>query len=70
MSKPLPARHHTAIWKRYVAALKRRGFLLIRLDKNTTWLADNAAALAATPAFSDVAIQFCVSVTVLFTLPL
>jgi len=51
-------------------ALKRRGSLLIWLDKDMVWLAPKAGRLGRPPVFSDAAIQFCLMVKVLFGLPL
>jgi len=60
MSKPSPARYRTTNWSSYTASLRKRGSLLIWLDKDMTWLA----------VFSDAAIQFCLTIKVLFELPL
>ncbi len=57
MSKPTPARYRTTNWSDYNGALRKRGSLLIWLDKEMTWL-----ALHDGPAeFSDAAIQFCLA---------
>jgi hypothetical protein len=39
MNKPSPARYRTTNWSNYTAALRKRGSLLIWLDKDMTWLA-------------------------------
>ena len=39
MSKPSPTRYRTTNWSSYTAALRKRGSLLIWLDKEMTWLA-------------------------------
>ena len=39
MSKPTAARYRTTNWSRYNVSRKKRGSLLIWLDKNMTWLA-------------------------------
>ncbi|QRZ12841.1 IS5 family transposase [Paracoccus methylovorus] len=70
MSKPEPARYHTTNWKSYNEALKRRGSLLIWLDKDMVWRAAKAGRNGRPPVFSDAAIQFCLMVKVLFGLPL
>ncbi len=49
------------------AALRRRGSLLIWLDKEMTWLVPPDGSPAV---FSDAAIQFCLTIKVLFKLPL
>ncbi len=70
MSKPVPARYRTTNWKSYNDALKRRGSLLIWLDRDMLWLAPKAGRSGRPPVFSDAAIQFCLMVKVLFGLPL
>jgi hypothetical protein len=70
MTKPEPARYRTTNWKSYNDALRRRGSLLIWLDKDMTWLANRAGRPGRPPVFSDAAIQFCLMVKVLFGLPL
>lgn len=70
MTKPEPARYRTTNWKSYNDALRRRGSLLIWLDKDMTWLANRAGRPGCPPVFSDAAIQFCLMVKVLFGLPL
>ena len=70
MTKPEPARYRTTNWKPYNDALRRRGSLLIWLDKDMTWLANRAGRPGRPPVFSDAAIQFCLMVKVLFGLPL
>ena len=39
MSKPDRTRYRTTNWSDYNAALRKRGSLLIWLDKDMTWLA-------------------------------
>ena len=70
MTRPSPARYRTTNWKSYNDALKRRGSLLIWLDKDMVWLAPKAGQNGRPPVFSDAAIQFCLMVKVLFGLPL
>ena len=70
MTKPEPARYRTTNWKSYNAALRRRGSLLIWLDRDMAWLASGAGRPGRPPVFSDAAIQFCLMVKVLFGLPL
>ena len=70
MSKPEAVRYRTTNWKSYNDALRRRGSLLIWLDKDMAWLANKAGRLGRLPVFSDAAIQFCLMVKVLFGLPL
>ncbi|MDP3196177.1 IS5-like element ISPam2 family transposase [Tabrizicola sp.] len=70
MTRPDPARYRTNNWKSYNEALKRRGSLLIWLDKDMTWLAPKAGGNGRPPVFSDASVQFCLMVKVLFGLPL
>nr|BAH89543.1 ISSpo9 transposase [uncultured bacterium] len=45
MSKPEPARYRTTNWKSYNDALKRRGSLLVWLDRDMDWLAPKELCL-------------------------
>ena len=70
MSKPSPARYRTTNWSSYNAFLRKRGSLLIWVDKDMTWRAPHDGRPGRPPAFSDAAIQFCLSIKILFKLPL
>ncbi|WP_037372424.1 IS5/IS1182 family transposase, partial [Salipiger mucosus] len=70
MSKPKPARYRTTNWSAYNAALRKRGSLLIWLDKEMVWHAPHEGRPGRPPVFSNAAIQFCLSIKVLFKLPL
>jgi Transposase DDE domain len=70
MSKPSPARYRTTNWSSYSATLRKRGSLLIWLDKKMTWLAQHDGSPGRPAAFPDAAIQFCLSFKVLFKLQL
>ena len=70
MSKPTAARYRTTNWSSYNSALRKRGSVLIWLDKDMTWLAPREGRPGRPPIFSNAAIQFCLSVKVLFKLPL
>ncbi|KAA8605769.1 transposase, partial [Salipiger aestuarii] len=59
MSKPSPARYRTTNWSSYNASLRKRGSLLIWVDKDMTWHAPRDGRLGRPPVFSDAAIQFC-----------
>ena len=52
------------------ASLRKRGSLLIWLDKDMTWLAPRDGSPGRPAVFSDAAIQFCLTIKVLFKLPL
>jgi hypothetical protein len=47
MSKPKTARYRTTNWKSYNEALRRRGSLLIWLDKDMFWLAPKRRGVLA-----------------------
>ena len=70
MSKPKPARYRTTNWSAYNSALCQRGSLLIWLDKEMAWHAPHEGRSGRPPVFSNAAIQFCLSIKVLFKLPL
>ena len=70
MSKPVPARYRTTNWSSYNAALRRRGSLLVWLDRDMEWLAPKRGRPGRPETFSDAAIQFCLSIKVLFGLAL
>ena len=70
MSKLKPARYRTTNWSTYNDALRKRGSLLIWLDKEMTWHAPHEGRPGRPPVFSNAAIQFCLSIKVLFKLPL
>ncbi len=69
MSKLSAARNHTTNLPGYNAALRKHGSLLIWLDKEMTWLAPPDGNPGRPAAFSDAAIQFCLTIKVLFKLP-
>ena len=70
MSKPPPAGYRTTNWSGYNASLRKRGSLLIRVDKGMSWLAPREGRPGRPAVFSDAAIQFCLSIKILFKLPL
>jgi len=70
MSKPKPARYRTTNWSDHNAALRKRGSLLIWLDKAMAWHAPHEGRPGRPPVLSDAAIRFCLSIKVLFKLPL
>jgi hypothetical protein len=70
MSKPTPVRYHTTNWSEYNAALRRRGSLLVWLDREMEWSAPKRGRPGRPQTFSDAAIQFCLSIKVLFGLAL
>ena len=70
MSKPSAARYRTTNWPEYNAALRRRGSLLVWLDRRMEWSAPKRVRPGRPETFSDAAIQFCLSIKVLFGLAL
>jgi len=50
--------------------LRKRGSLLIWLAKDMTWLAPHDGSPGRPAVFSDAAIQFCLTIKVVFKLPL
>ena len=70
MTKPTPVRYCVTNWSAYKAALRRRGSLLIWVDREMTWHGSRDGRPGRPAVFSDAAIQFCLSVKVLFKLPL
>ena len=70
MSKPSAARYRTTNWSSYTAALRKRGSLMIWLDRDMIWLAPHDGSPGRPAMFSDTAIQFCLTIKVLFKLPL
>jgi hypothetical protein len=70
MSKPSPARYRTTNWPEYNAALRRRGSLLVWIDREMEWSAPKRGRPGRPETFSDAAIQFCLAIKVLFGLAL
>ena len=70
MSKPAPTRYRTTNWPEYNAALRRRGSLMVWLDREMEWCAPKRGRPGRPETFSDAAIQFCLSIKVLFGLAL
>jgi hypothetical protein len=70
VSKPSPTRYRTTNWSSYTSALRKRGSLLIWLDKDMIWLAPHDGSPGCPARFSEAAIQFCVTIKVQFKLPL
>jgi hypothetical protein len=68
--KPAPQKYRTTNWKTYNEALKSRGSLLIWLDPTMKWHGQSSGKRGRSQAFSDEAIQFCLSIMCLFKLPL
>ena len=58
----------TTNWPSYSQALKRRGSLMVWLDPEMAWFAAPGGKAGHPGRFSAAAIQFCLSVKVLFGL--
>ncbi|SUX28742.1 IS5 family transposase [Chromobacterium vaccinii] len=70
MTKPAPKRYRTTNWKAYNQALIRRGSLSVWFDTTMSWQATPQGKRGRTQTYSDVAIQFCLTIKNLFGLPL
>jgi hypothetical protein len=70
MPKPSPIRYRTTNWSDYNAALRKRGSLSIWFDPEMVWHADKTGKRGRPETFSDAAIQTCLTLKVLFGLPL
>lgn len=70
MSKPAPTRYRTLNWSSYNAALRERGPLTVWFDPRAPWHAAPSGRRGAQPVYSDAAIHACLTVKVLFGLPL
>ncbi|EYD78391.1 Mobile element protein [Rubellimicrobium mesophilum DSM 19309] len=70
MSKPSPARYRTTNWPGYNASLRQRGSLLVWLDREMEWSAPKLGRPGRPQTFSEAAIQFGLSIKVLFGLAL
>lgn len=70
MPEPGSLRYRTTNWSDYNKSLRKRGSLLVWIDRDMEWLADRSGKRGRPEVFSDAAIQFCLSVNVLFGLPL
>ena len=64
-----PPRYRTPNWSSFTVTLGRRGSVLIWLDKDMTWLAPHDGRPGRPAAFLDAAIQFCLTIKVLFKAP-
>ena len=70
MSLWKPTTYKTKNWSYYNDALKQRGSLSIWFDAETPWKAKLSGQHGRQKAYSDVAIQSCLTLEVLFGLPL
>ncbi len=70
MPKPDAIRYRTTKWSEYNASLKRRGSLSIWFDPEMAWHAGRTGKRGHPDTFSDSAVQTCLTLKVLFGLPL
>ena len=70
MPKPSPIRYRTTNWSDYNAALRKRGSLSVWFDPEMVWHAGKTGKRRRPETFSDAAIQTCLTLKVLFGLPL
>ena len=70
MGKPSLARDRTTDRSSCNASLRKRGSLLIWVDKDMIWRAPLDGRPGRPAVVSDAAIQFCLSIKILFILPL
>ena len=57
-------------WPWYITALKQRGSISIWFDPEMSWHAPQTGKRVRKPEFSDAAIQVCLTMKVLFGMPL
>ena len=70
MSNWTPTTYKTKNWSDYNRALKQRGSLSIWFDAEMAWAAKPSGHRGRQQAYSDAAIQTCLTIKVLFGLPL
>ncbi len=70
MSSWAPTNYKTNNWSDYNQALKRRGSLSIWFDAEMAWMAQPSGKRGRQQTYSDAAIQTCLTLKVLFSLPL
>lgn len=70
MPKPTPTRYRTTNWSTYNASLRQRGSLSVWFDPDMVWHAEKSGKRRRPETFSEAAIQTCLTLKVLFGLPL
>src|SRR6056297_1459423 len=70
MSGPIPPSYKTKNWPAYNEALKQRGSLTIWFDPDMLWVPPPTGKRGRQPRYSDAAIQTCLTMKVLFGMPL
>ena len=70
MSSWAPTKHKTTNWSTYNDALKRRGSLSVWFDPEMIWTPRPSGKRGRQQRFSDAAIQTCLTLKVMFGMPL
>lgn len=70
MPRPFPPKYRTTNWPEYNAALRQRGSLDVWFDPEMQWLSAPCGRPGRPARFSDSAIELCLTLKVLFNLPL
>lgn len=70
MSSWAPTKYKTTNWSSYNCALKRRGSLTIWFDPSMIWSPPPSGKRGRQQAYSDAAIQACLTLKVQFGMPL
>lgn len=70
MSSWAPTEYKTTNWQSYNSALKQRGSLSIWFDPEMIWTPQSTGKRGCQQQFSDAAIQACLTLKVLFGMPL
>jgi len=70
MSSWAPTKYKTRNWPSYNTALKQRGSLSIWFDPDMVWTPPPSGKRGRRLQFSDAAIQTCLTIKVLFGMPL
>ena len=70
MSSWAPTKYKTTNWSAYNDSLKRRGSLSIWFDPEMVWVPPPSGRRGRQQSFSDAAIQACLTLKVLFGMPL
>jgi hypothetical protein len=70
MFKPAPSRYRTLNWSPHDASLRERASLTAWFDPSTPWHAGPSGKRGAQAIYGDAAIRACLTVKVLFGLPL
>ena len=69
MSNWIPTKYKIRNWAEYTVSLKQRGSLSIWFDAEMVWEAVRSGRRGRQQAYSDAAIQACLTLKVLFGLP-